>query len=280
MESITELRRICQGTAKKDKSNIYMRYVCRFLSIYGTRLILPTSITANQVSVAMIISGFVACFFFLFPLPVTFAIGAFLLQIWYLIDCMDGEVARYRHFQATGSVVIDKRESSLTGFYYDMINHYIVNFLVPSTIGFGVFQMTGNAAWILIGLLGALAQVLMLAMHDAKCRAILAHLQKYAHIEPVAEKKETAEAAAKDRALAHKLFMALHYMMTYPSVMNLVGLAAILNFFLPETDWRLPVLSFLSFGTAGVSFVLIFRILRHQLVDKELRSSFRFGESS
>ncbi len=279
MESIAELRKICQTTAKKDKSNVYMRYVCRFLSIYGTRLLLPTKITANQVSVAMIAAGFISCFFFLSDSPALFALGAFLLQIWYLIDCMDGEVARYRHYQATGSVVIDKRQSSLTGLYYDMINHYIVNFLVPSTIGFGLFQATGHAGWILLGLLGALAQVLMLAMHDAQSRAILAHLKKYARVEPVSEKQETGSGADKSRSPVHVAFMTVHYLMTYPSVMNLAGIAAILNFLLPAFEWRIPLLLLLSLGTAVVSAVLIGRILKNQMVDKELHASFKLMDS-
>ena len=45
MESIAELRNICQTTAKKDVSNVYMRYVSRFFSIYLTRLILPLPVT-------------------------------------------------------------------------------------------------------------------------------------------------------------------------------------------------------------------------------------------
>ena len=272
MESIAELRNICQTTSKKDKSNVYMRYVCRFLSIYMTRAILPTAITANQVSVAMIAMGFISGIFFLSPMPGTFAVGAVLLQLWYLLDCMDGEVARYRHYKTTGSVIIDKRESSLTGLYYDMINHYIVNFWVPSSISFGLFLKTGNHNWILIGMLGALTQVLMLAMHDAKSRAILTHLKKYSRVQPVKEK--AGESGGKDRSPAHLAFIILHYSMTYPSVMNLVGIAAILNIFSGTFDWRFPVLLYICFGTAVVSSVLITRILRNQLVDKELRSSF------
>ncbi len=276
MESIAELRQICQTTAKKDKSNVYMRYVCRFLSIYGTRLVLPTKITANQVSVAMIAMGFISNFCFLASSKFMFALGAILLQVWYLIDCMDGEVARYRHYKETGRVVIDKRESSLTGLYYDMINHYIVNFLVPSCIGFGIFQATRNPMWILTGLLGALAQVLMLAMHDTKCRAILAHLKKYSRVEPVAEK--AGEAAPKERSPAHIAFMTLHYTMTYPSVMNLTGIAAILNVFTPGFDWRAPALIYISLGTTVVAAVLITRNLKNKLVDKELRTSFELTD--
>ena len=108
MESIAELRKICQSTAKKDKSNVYMRYVSRFFSIYLTRLVLPTRGTPNQVSFTMIVTGVASSFFFLSPHRAIFLLGAFLLQLWYIIDCMDGEVARYRQYQNTQTVITDK----------------------------------------------------------------------------------------------------------------------------------------------------------------------------
>lgn len=277
MESIAELRKICQETAKRDKSNVYMRYVSRFLSIYLTRAILPTSISANQVSVAMIAMGFISCFFFLLGSKGAFFSGAILLQLWYLLDCMDGEVARYRHYKATGSIIINKNESSLTGLYYDMINHYIVNFLVPFTIGFGIFVKTGVTIWILLAGLGSLAQILMLAMHDAKCRAILSHLKKYTVIHPKAA-DVTESKAPRDRSLLHKAFMAFHYTITYPTVMNLVGFAALMNLFLPFFDWRIPIFLYISLGTTIVASVLIWRILKNQIVDRELKNSFNLRD--
>ena len=272
MESITELRKICQTTAKKDISNVYMRYVSRFLSIYFTRMLLPTRVTANQVSLAMIIMGFVSSLFFLSSAKATFFIGALLLQAWYIIDCMDGEVARYRHYKETGSVVMDKKDASLTGMYYDMINHYIVNFLVPATIGFGLFQKTGSSFYILLGLAGSLAQVLMRAMYDAKCRALLTHLQKYQVIKPIAHSHHAGE--AKKRSFAHTCFMILHYMMTYPTVMNLVGLAAILNLFSGGFDWRFLTLFFLSVGSVIVSLVLIVQMIQTKAIERELQANF------
>ena len=62
METIEELKKICQGTIHKDASNVYMRHVCRPLSIRMTRFLLPTTVTADQVSQAMIAAGFLTGF--------------------------------------------------------------------------------------------------------------------------------------------------------------------------------------------------------------------------
>ena len=273
MESIAELRKICQTTAKKDKSNVYMRYVCRFLSIYLTRLLLPTKITANQVSFAMIMTGIFSTILFLCPSRGIFLAGAIIFQLWYILDCMDGEVARYRYYQATGSTMIDKRQSSLAGLYYDIINHYIMNFLVHVTIGFGLLLKTQSLFFMLVGIAASLGQVLLLAVHDGKSRAFLAHLKKYKSVEPLAD--GAAAEVKKKRSVPHKIFAALHYAMTYPTVMNLVLAAALLNFFLPSSEWRVPLLNFLMLGSLVVAVTLITRNISKRRIDDEFKDSFR-----
>ena len=275
MESIAELRQICQTTAKRDQSNVYMRYVCRFLSIYLTRFILPTSMTPNQVSFAMIVTGVTATLFFLSPVSGMFVIGAFLLQLWYLLDCMDGEVARYRHFKTTGSMIIRKEESGLSGMYYDIINHYIINLMVPATVGIGIFYPTGNPLFLFLGIAGAVGQELLLAMHDGKNRVLLAHLRKY---QTVSMAQPAAPLPKKTRTLAHFLFMGLHYAMTYPTVMNLVGLTAILELTVPVFPWRAALLIGLTLGSLTVAAVTIARNISLRLIEKERSEGFILSE--
>jgi len=274
VETIAELRKICQMTAKADRSNVYMRYVCRSLSIYLTRLILPTKITANQVSFSMIVAGIFSTLFFLSPSPWLFFVGALLMQFWYLLDCMDGEVARYREYQLCGSVVTDKRTAALSGIYYDIINHYIMNLLVPASISFGLYKKTGNDIFILFGIFGAVGQVLLLAMHDAKHRVILLHLKKKYREVVIIDKTEEKNSASRKRSLFHWMFMILHYTMTYPMVMNLILIAAIINLFGPIWEMRICLLLYLTVGSAVVSATLITRTIAEQLIEKEFSEQF------
>ena len=251
-----------------------MRYVSRFFSIYLTRLILPTQVTPNQVSLAMIVTGIVASIFFLFPFSFSFLIGALLLQLWYLIDCMDGEVARYRHYQATGSVVISKHECKLTGGYFDIINHYIVNFLVPITISFGLFLLSGRLFFILLGIVGSLSQVLMLAMHDGRHRTILTYLKKYRQVEMVPAKSSEEKVR---KSLAHWAFIVLHYTVTYPTVMNLVLVAAVLNFVFPSIEWRSFLIIYLAGGSILVASAIISRTIARQTIEEEVQTQFKMA---
>lgn len=274
MESISELRKICQSTAQQDRSNVYMRYVSRFFSIYLTRLILPTSVTPNQVSLAMIVTGMIASTFFLCPSRFIFLIGAILLQLWYIIDCMDGEVARYRHYQATGSVVMSKNECKLTGVYFDIINHYIVNLLVPITISFGLFLRIDNSFFILLGIIAALGQVLLLAMHDGRYRTILNYLKKYERVEFVPATPEEE----KERGFAHSVFAVLHYTVTYPTVMNLVLIAACLNFIFSAVEWRSFLVLYLAAVSILVTSTFISRTIVKQMIEREVQSQFKMTD--
>jgi hypothetical protein len=272
MESIAELRKICQTTAKKDRSNWYMRHVSRFFSIYLTRLLLPTPTTPNQVSFAMIVTGVASCILFLCPGRGMFFVAALVLQFWYVLDCSDGEVARYRQYQKKAEIITDKRNSPMAGSYYDMMNHYIINFLVPMMLGYGLFFMTNQLIYLNLGVVGSLGQVLMLAMHDGRSRALLAQIRKFDSIKVV--KTEAPEGEKKKRSLPHVLFMGLHYSMTYPTVMNLVLVASVLNFIVPIFDWRIPLLVYLALGSAVVTSVFIARTIDKRTIEEEFKNGF------
>lgn len=277
MESISELRKICQSTAAKDRSNVYMRYISRWASIYLTRLIVPTRISPDQVSFAMIVTGVLACLFFLFPSRGTFALGALLFQLWYILDCMDGEVARYRLYQQSGKVVEEKGVHGLSGIYYDAINHYIINLLAPLAIAIGMYQRTGEFRYLFLGLAAGVGQVLMLAMHDARHRVILTHLKKQAKtadFRPI----ENERNGPKNRSPWHWCFMAVHYTMTYPTVMNLVTVAALLNLGAPGLEWRTPLLAYLAAGSILVSGVTVSRTIAKRLIEAEVQERYRLGE--
>ncbi len=282
MENIAELRRICQTTAQKDRSNVYMRYVSRFFSIYLTRLILPFPVTPNQVSFAMIVTGVIATFFFLSPSPLMFLIGALLLQLWYIIDCMDGEVARYRQYQKNQTVVTDKRQSGMAGKYYDVINHYMINLLVPAMIGIGLFERTGSKVYLIVGIFGALGQVLTLAMHDAGHRITIDKLMKYRTVQICGEISAGSEGQMprieSKRSLPHQIFMILHYTMTYPTVMNLVMIAAFLDILGAEGDWRSLFLWYLTLGSATVTATIITRNIQCNILDEDFQKNFKATE--
>ncbi len=237
---------------------------------------LPTSVTANQVSFAMIVTGMISTLFFLSPSPGMFLAGAILLQFWYILDCMDGEVARYRYLQKTGACM--KKEGSVTGMYFDIINHYIVNLLVPGMLGLGLFYRTGVSLFAGLGIVAALGQVLMLAMQDARNRALLTYLREFSRIEVMKPQPVDLSDNKKRKGMAQRAFSALHYTMTYPTVMNLTLITAMLDLAFPAIPWRALLLLYLAIGSALVVTLIIGRTIAQELLEKERESQFRILE--
>ena len=145
--SIAELRAVCQpdtimGRASGEHwaGRLYMRHI----SIYLTRLLLPTPVTPDAVTWGMILSGVAAAAVLAVP-GVWTAVGALLLiQLQQLLDCSDGEIARWR--QTTGP----------SGVYLDRIGHYVTE--AGLLIAIGVRADGGYATiggWTTWGLLGA-----------------------------------------------------------------------------------------------------------------------------
>jgi phosphatidylglycerophosphate synthase len=132
----------------------------RRLSPHLTRVFLGAGLSANAVTALMIPTGLLAALVLTFP-GVAFAIGAALLiQLQLLLDCSDGEVARWR------------RTFSPLGIYLDQIAHYTTEAALPAALGvradggwdsIGGWTALGLGVSVLILLLKAETHLVMLA---------------------------------------------------------------------------------------------------------------------
>jgi phosphatidylglycerophosphate synthase len=159
--SIEELRAVAQPPEVRLRANaehwtasLYLRD----LSPYLTWLLLKTSVTANGVTALMILVGWSTAAALLIP-GVWGALLALLLgQLQMLVDCCDGEVARWRG------------ESSPAGVFLDKVGHYTTEALIP--IAFGIraaaypFEAPADLLWTTLALLLALVIVLNKALND------------------------------------------------------------------------------------------------------------------
>ncbi len=113
LESIKELRQICQKGKVRARGILYYAF-CRMFSIHITRLLLPTGISPNQVTLAGLLMGIAGvALLFNKSLEMTIA-GLALIYGWLLSDKVDGEIARY------------KNQHSVKGIYMDQIAHMAI----------------------------------------------------------------------------------------------------------------------------------------------------------
>jgi phosphatidylglycerophosphate synthase len=148
MPTIAELRAATQPAsifARNSGEHWAGRLYMRRLSPYLTRLLLRTGISANGVTWLMILAGVAAAGVLALPglLP---AIGAVLLiQLQLLLDCSDGEVARWRG------------EKSVVGVYLDRIGHWLTEGALPIALGI----RTGDDTYVMLGLVAAVLVLLI-----------------------------------------------------------------------------------------------------------------------
>jgi phosphatidylglycerophosphate synthase len=159
--SIAELKRVAQPPEVRSRANaehwtasLYLRN----LSPYLTWVFLKTSITANGVTGFMILAGWATAFSLLIPGITGPAVALVLGQLQMLIDCCDGEVARWR------------LTSSPAGVFLDKVGHYTTEALIPVMLGFRAagfpFQAPADFLWTTLGLALALIIVLNKALND------------------------------------------------------------------------------------------------------------------
>jgi phosphatidylglycerophosphate synthase len=149
----------------------------RRMSPYLTRLLLPTPLTANGVTWLMLVVGLAAAFMLSLDSVVAAAAAVALIQLQVLLDCSDGELARWRqHF-------------SPAGIYLDRIAHYVTETAFPIALG-----VRADGGWDSIGgwtTLGLVVAVLALLI---RMESALVHVARAQAGKPVLEDKEAVAA--------------------------------------------------------------------------------------
>jgi len=139
VESVGELWGICY-----EKQYVYRawfnKYVSKF-SIYLTWLLLHTPITPNQVTIIELVLVILSSAFFIFGKLQYIFIGFLILQFTNLLDCVDGEIARYR------------KKSSLVGAHLENIYHQLISYLMFFPLAFGIFLYTSWKSVLIFGFL-------------------------------------------------------------------------------------------------------------------------------
>ena len=145
VEPVSEIKKIIAKPQVNFKSPWYARAVIRKISVYVTWLLLHTDISANQVTLVQNVLGFIG-FFLLCSSHVGWAfLGVLIIQFGYVLDCVDGEIARYR------------KTPSVNGLFMDVFNHVSVIPLIPAGLGFHYYHVSGNyLLYPILGVLGGL----------------------------------------------------------------------------------------------------------------------------
>jgi len=137
--------------------------------------------------------------------------GTFFLQLWYILDHVDGEIARYR------------KASTTTGIYFDGMVHYIAHPIVFAGLGWGLFRQFDLPVIHLFTFSVVISSVLISAVFDFK-KAVLFDAGR-------SRKKEEPSVGKQDLSLLRRIFSLVHITCIFPHLMNILTVAAFIDFF-------------------------------------------------
>jgi len=154
--TLDELRTVVQPPEKMQRRSgehwaglLYMRWI----SLRVTRRLVGSPISANGYTYLMIVAGIGAGAALLAPGLAGAVLGALLIQIYLLLDCVDGELARWR------------RQTSITGVYLDRVGHYLCEAAFLVGLGFRAAHLHADT-WTALGFTAALAVILVKSETD------------------------------------------------------------------------------------------------------------------
>ncbi len=268
VESIKELRAICQKPHYKEKGygNWYVRHIIRDLALYVTRPLLYTSVTANQVTFFSILIGIASAVAFACPTAWGLFLGALLLQFWYLLDHVDGQVARYR------------KTAGVTGVFFDYITHYTVHSVIFIGLGVGAYFSQGHVFMLVLGAISALFMAFVSMFFDAKWKAFFHWIDfnQWRSIDIVNTKDESSsQSNEKSKNIFKICFIFLckltdiHVLMNVLTFASLIGLFVELKFLsLAIQEW---FVLFYAIVLPTVFSARCFNLIKNKTLDQEFK---------
>jgi phosphatidylglycerophosphate synthase len=134
--SLRELRSFPYRVNPEEPQKPYGRLLFRPISLYLTWICVNLGCSANQVTAGQLVIGVLAAAAVACPTLRIGILGLFLFQLGFMLDNIDGEIARFR------------KQASLTGKFLDEIGHQTV---VPLMyLGFGVGDYLSHGRWEII----------------------------------------------------------------------------------------------------------------------------------
>jgi|GEM_PF-1683954 len=198
-ESIPELRLKIQD-ARKVGDTWYGRNIMRFFSIYITRFLVHFDWSPNQATLLSLVLGLLGTSCFSVG---AWGLGILGINLWYLVDHVDGEIARY-----TG-------KTSLTGYFFDTVVNFFIQPLTFLSMGYGL----RTPFFFGLGIAAAFGS-LMLSVIPMCEDSILLHTYRKKGVSPMDAGSPDPSSASS--SFLRRVFSLAHHLVTYPSFLCLL----------------------------------------------------------
>jgi hypothetical protein len=173
-------------------------YLLRPIAGFVVRVLYPTPITPNQVTIASTVAGLIAAGFYLHHEAASTAIAGLLVTLKDLLDSADGQLARAR------------QQHTRIGRFLDSIGDFVVDVAVFGAIGWVLYSTTKNGWMIVLALLGLVGITLRVSYHVFYQTSFL-HLEEKYQTNRVTEEITKEDLTGDPLALSLQRFFQVIY---------------------------------------------------------------------
>lgn len=264
MESLKELNSICQKPRYKEVGNWYVRHILRDAALPITWLLLHTSVSANQVTLAALAAGILSVVILALPGQGFFLTAVILLHTWYLLDHVDGQIARYR------------KTVSLTGRFFDFLMHHIVHGILFFGLGFYSAARYENGFFLIWGFVTAFFQTTLNLLYDVKYKTYFEFISQRPEVKFAYGKQRPKgpdeKALGTSSSRKRRFFIFLYKSTEMHVILSLFLIAALAQaLFLKGLDLRLVLFVFYGLLVPLVSLVKINHWIRYKKIDDDFK---------
>jgi phosphatidylglycerophosphate synthase len=252
---LRELEAICGGEGRdpaleRNFRSVYAKPIRR-ISIRFTWLLLHTRLSANQVTVLAILIGIAGALLLAWSDFWPLVIGLVLLQLSFVLDYSDGEIARYQATQRGET-------TGAAGAYLDWIGHYYVPATMTAALAYGAFKVSGHD-WLLLAalvvvfslvriaysardhiLLGLFRDRPELRQSDQFTRAVLARQGGDPELIDVDADYDLRRAGARGEGPLWRRHTNLGQLLVFPGYVNLVTVVVVIDLILSGMNGDYP----------------------------------------
>jgi hypothetical protein len=269
---LAELGRRCHKLKHREIGSWMARRVSRPLALRITWVVAPWGISAHAVTLTAWATGLAAALAFCLGSGGGWLCGALLWQLYYLLDHVDGQLARLH------------RTESLDGTQLDYWMHHSVHLSLPCGMGYGLFAATGHPAWLLAGFIWGMALLVVGLEPDTRAKAFFLRLKRLSgELRVVGGGGGRPTAAARPPRSPRKLAEWLvRKSLEAHVLMNVVLAVAAVQLLLGDQSLTcsralIGVMAPLSLLAAGV---VVARSIRRETAEQEFASWFRLPPGS
>lgn len=218
--TLRELKNFKHRINPEERQGAYGLYFIRPWSLFFTYLALNLGLSANQVTVLQIVAGMAGALCLAFTSPAMLILGIVLLQAGFVLDNVDGEVARFR------------KQVSISGKFLDTVGHALVIPSIYFSAGVGLYFRLGHFETVIFGFLAALftLRLDMATLYQEAAQLIESKLdQQFDYYARLIPGKEVNIYRRKNEESAARL---LYAVFAYPAIMNIIAVILFVDFFI------------------------------------------------